>query len=88
MLPFSFEFEQMEQKVSKGVVCISGKLKSFKTKAEATKALDSAGYEVKSSLSKQVTILVNESGLESSKTKQARDSGVTIVTNLLDLLEN
>ena len=73
---------------SKGVVCISGKLKSFKTKAEATKALDSAGYEVKSSLSKQVTILVNESGLESSKTKQARDSGVTIVTNLLDLLEN
>ena len=88
MLPFSFEFEHMEQKVSKGVVCISGKLKSFKTKAEATKALDSAGYEVKSSLTKQVTILVNESGLESSKTKQARDSGVTIVTNLLDLLEN
>ena len=91
MLPFSFEFEQMEQmeqKGSKGVVCISGKLKSFKTKAEATKALDSVGYEVKSSLTKQVTILVNESGLESSKTKQARDSGVTIVTNLLDLLEN
>jgi NAD-dependent DNA ligase len=88
MLPFSFEFEHMEQKVSKGVVCISGKLKSFKTKAEATKALDSVGYEVKSSLTKQVTILVNESGLESSKTKQARNSGVTIVTNLLDLLEN
>lgn len=88
MLPFSFDFESVEQKSSKGVVCISGKLKSFKTKAEATKALDSVGYEVKSSLTKQVTILVNESGVESSKTKQARDSGVTIVTNLLDLLEN
>lgn len=88
MLPFSFDFESVEQKSSKGVVCISGKLKSFKTKAEATKALDSVGYEVKSSLTKQVTILVNESGIESSKTKQARDSGVTIVTNLLDLLEN
>jgi NAD-dependent DNA ligase len=63
-------------------------LKSFKTKADATKALNDAGYEVKSSLTKQVTILVNESGVESSKTTQARESGVTIVTNLLEFLEN
>ena len=87
--PFSFTFSQPSTVTSSGgVVCISGKLKSFKTKADATKALNEAGYEVKSSMTKQVTILVNESGIESSKTQQARDSGVTIVTDLKSFLEN
>jgi hypothetical protein len=36
-------------------------------------------------LTKDVTILINESGVESAKTKKARDSGVQIITNLLDL---
>jgi NAD-dependent DNA ligase len=88
MLPFTFKFESVEPVSVKGIVCISGKLKSFKTKAEATQALNSLGYEVKSSLTKQVTILVNESGIESLKTKQARESGVIIVTNLKSFLEN
>ena len=89
VLPFDFKFsKKAASAVSNGVVCISGKLKSFKTKADATRALNDAGYEVKSSLTKQVTILVNESGVESSKTKQARDSGVTIVTDLISFLEN
>jgi len=89
-LPFDFKFSNKatKQVSNKGVVCISGKLKSFKTKAEATAALTNAGYEVKSSLTKQVTILVNESGIESSKTKQARDAGVIIVTDLNSILEN
>jgi len=88
---FPFDFK-MSKKTSvsstKGVVCISGKLKSFKTKADATQALNDAGFEVKSSLTKLVTILVNESGVESAKTKQAREAGVTIVTNLSEFLEN
>ena len=74
--------------VSKGVVCISGRLKSFKSKAEATTALNAAGYDVKSSLTKQVTHLINEGGNESAKTRQARDTGVTIVTDLKSFLEN
>jgi NAD-dependent DNA ligase len=72
---------------NQGVVCISGKLKSHKTKAIATEALTSAGYTVKSSLTKDVTILINESGIESAKTTKARNSGVTIVENLNELLE-
>ena len=72
--------------MSTGVVCISGKLKSFKTKAQATEALEQHGYTVKSSVTKDVTILVNESGVESQKTTKARESGVTIVENLLDFL--
>ena len=74
--------------VSKGTVCISGRLKSFKSKADATTALNAAGYEVKSSLTKQVGFLINEGESESAKTRQARDTGVTIVTDLRSFLEN
>ena len=84
-LPHSFAFEQPLVK-ERGVVCISGKLKSFKTKAQATEALEQHGYTVKSSVTKDVTILVNESGVESQKTTKAREAGVTIVENLLTFL--
>ena len=87
--PFSFKFEKPLASVStKGIVCISGKLTSYKTKAQATEILKQNGYEVKGSLTRDVTILVNESGIESSKSKQAQDKGITIITNLLDFLEN
>lgn len=85
-LPFSWEFKKMVAPVEiKGTVCISGKLKTFKTKAEAAAALSSIGYTVKSSLTKDVTILVNESGIESAKTKKARESGITVIENLNNL---
>lgn len=88
-LPFSFESTEVTSVIEpKGVICISGKLTSFKTKAEAEKALTSRGYLTKSSVTKEVTHLVNESGLESSKTKKARDSGVSIITNLNQFIGN
>ena len=87
LLPFSFRFDAPSAVVvSKGTVCISGKLSSFKTKAEANAKLQELGYVTKSSLTKDVTILVNESGIESAKTKKARESGVEIITNLLDFI--
>jgi NAD-dependent DNA ligase len=87
-LPFSFEFETTKASSgAKGIVCITGRLKSYKTKATAADFLEKEGYTVKSSLTKDVTILVNESGIESAKTKKARESGVTIVTNINDLME-
>jgi NAD-dependent DNA ligase len=87
MLPFSFKFErtQTPPKATNGVVCISGKLTSYKSKAKATQVLLELGYGVKLSLTKDVTILVNESGVESAKTKKARNAGIQIITNLLDL---
>jgi len=84
-LPFSWEFIKVEQK-TKGTVCISGKLKSYKTKADAYKDLEAFGYNIKSSITKDVTILVNESGIESLKTQKARESGVIIVDNLQQFL--
>jgi NAD-dependent DNA ligase len=86
LLPFSFKFSKTSTTpVSKGIVCITGKLLSYKTKALAHDTLQKLGYGVKPSLTKDVTILINESGVESAKTKKARDSGVQIITNLLDL---
>ena len=85
-IPHSFAFDKPVSRTNVGVVCISGKLKSFGTKAQATEALEQHGYTVKSSVTKDVTILVNESGVESQKTTKARESGVTIVENLLDFL--
>lgn len=85
-LPFSWKFEKTQQTTTHGVVCISGKLTSFKNKAEAQNKLEELGYVVKTSLTKDVTFLVNESGIESAKTKKARESGVQIITNLLDFI--
>jgi DNA ligase (NAD+) len=85
-LPFSFKFDKPKSSGNSGIVCISGRLKSYKTKAEATSVLEDLGYTVKSSLTKDVTILINESGIESAKTLKARDSGITIVTNLKDFI--
>lgn len=88
VLPFSFKSDITDKKpsIQKGIVCISGKLKSFKTKALAALALGEKGYEVKSSLTKDVTHLINESGVESTKTTKARQSGTVIITDLIQFL--
>lgn len=88
-LPFSFKSAisvASPVNTSMGIVCISGKLTSVKTKAEAERLLVDAGYTIKTSLTKDVTILLNESGLESAKTKKARDVGISIITNLNNLI--
>jgi len=87
-LPFRWQQLTKIKNVSpdKGIVCISGKLKSYSTKAAAKKILEKQGYIVKSSLTKNVNILVNESGVESAKTKTAQERGVTIITNLNELI--
>lgn len=84
-LPFSFEFTKKVMG-NKGVVCITGKLKSFKTKAEAHAILQQHGYTTKDSLTKDVTILVNESGVESAKTVKAANSGVRVINNIQELI--
>ena len=89
-LPFSFESKSsvVDNSVpTKGVVCITGKLKSYKTKSMAQEVLHKYGYETKDNLTKAVTILLNESGIESAKTQKARDMGVTIFNNIKHILE-
>ena len=69
-----------------GVVCISGKLNSYKTKADATAELKNLGYEVKDSMTNDVTLFVNESGVSSAKTLKAHEKGIKIITNLKDYI--
>ena len=86
-LPFSWTAEKVERKPTIGVVCITGKLKTYPTKAHAQEVLNRYGYVVKSSLTKDCTHLVNESGIESAKTQTARERGVLIINNVKELIE-
>lgn len=81
-LPFSFTAEEIKNGQT---VCITGKLRTFKTKSEAAKYLQDKGYKVVDSVTKTTNILVNESGIESDKTKKASANGTLIVNNILEL---
>jgi DNA ligase (NAD+) len=86
-LPFSFSCEKPKVSYTKGVVCITGKLKSYPTKAAAQKVLQNYGFETKDNLTKEVTILLNESGIESAKTNKAQEMGIKIYNNIKQLIE-
>lgn len=88
-LPFSFESKVKSSNASgsKGLVCITGKLTSYKNKSEATAALLAAGYTVSDSLTKKTNYLVDEEDKGSSKRKKAEEYGIIIVTNLNNLLK-
>ena len=88
-LPFTWKadiFEGIPIVDINEVVCITGRLKSYRTKADAKKVLEKFGFRVKDTLTKDVTILINESGIDSSKTKSAESKGIKIVTNLKQLI--
>lgn len=90
-LPFTYENNKKAEESDKeilGVVCITGKLSSYKNKAEATKELEELGYKVVETLTKAVTILVDEEGKGSSKRKTAEERGLQIITNLKQFINN
>ena len=86
-LPFSFSCEKPKVSYIKGVVCITGKLKSYPTKAAAQKVLQNYGFETKDNLTSKVTILLNESGIESAKTNKAQEMGIKIYDNIKKLIK-
>jgi len=82
-LPFTFRAEQPVATNSIGNnICITGKLSSFKTKAEAYKQLEQLGYTVVESVTKTTNYLVDEEDKSSTKRKKAEQLGITIITNL------
>jgi DNA ligase (NAD+) len=87
-LPFSFKQEVKQDTVStKGTICITGKLKSVKKKAEAEKLLQTAGFTVVESVTKTTQYLLDEENAGSSKRVKAEQYGITIITDLNDLLK-
>jgi NAD-dependent DNA ligase len=86
-LPFSFRSQKNSNTSSKQTICITGKLSSYKTKAEAYKALEEAGYQPVESVTKTTDYLVDEEDKGSSKRKKAESLGITIITNLNTFLK-
>ncbi len=86
-LPFSFKTSNKQVLLPGAMsVCITGKLSSFKTKAEAQIALTAAGYAPVESVTKQTDYLVDEDNKGSSKRKKADSLGIPIITDLQQFL--
>jgi len=87
-LPFSFRSEKSSiTNSNQKTICITGKLNSYKTKAEAHKALELAGFRPVDSVTKTTDYLVDEEDKGSSKRKKAESLGITIITNLHTFLK-
>lgn len=86
-LPFSFTSVKQSSVVSdRPTVCITGKLKSYKTKTEAARLLEEHGYRVVESVTKTLCYLVDEANDNSSKRKKAEQYGINIINDLNQLL--
>jgi DNA ligase (NAD+) len=81
-LPFSFRSETSVTNTSGPVVCVTGKLSSYKTKAEAYKQLTNHGFRISETVTKTTDYLVDEEDKGSTKRKKAESLGIKIITNL------
>lgn len=86
-LPFSFVSETQSSANNKPTICITGKLKTFKSKAEATSKLEAAGYQVVESVTKTTEYLVDEENKGSTKRTKAEQLGIQIIENLETFLK-
>lgn len=86
-LPFTYKGIMVVSNPDAKRVCITGKLKSYKKKADAEGALTAAGFILVDSVTKNTDYLVDEEGKGSSKRDKAVSYGITIITDLNDLLK-
>lgn len=86
-LPFNFSSNSSTLPDNAKIICITGKLSSFKNKSEATNILQSLGFKVTESVTKTTDYLVDEENKNSSKRKKAEEYNITIITNLNDFIK-
>jgi NAD-dependent DNA ligase len=86
-LPFSFSSHKTTVSGNMGTVCITGKLKSYKTKQEAKTALENLGYKVVETVTKTLDFLVDEAEDGSLKRKKADSYGIIIINDLNQFLK-
>lgn len=87
-LPFSFKSQKSSStNENSKTICITGKLSSYKTKAEAYSALQQAGFRPVESVTKTTDYLVDEEDKGSTKRKKAEQLGIQIIKNLNTFLK-
>ena len=88
-LPFSFQSDNQTSThdANSKTVCITGKLQSFKTKQEAYRLLETAGFKITETVTKTLDYLVDESNRSSSKRKRAEELNIKIIDNLTHFLK-
>lgn len=88
-LPFSFQSdnEPSLHDANSKTICITGKLQSFKTKQEAYRLLEAAGFKITETVTKTLDYLVDESNRSSSKRKRAEELNIKIIHNLTHFLK-
>lgn len=87
-LPFSFKVNNKPvANVGAKSICITGKLSSYKTKAEAYRALEAVGFKVVETVTKTLNYLVDEDSKGSTKRTKADSLGITIIENLTQFLK-
>jgi len=87
-LPFDFETSEPASNTDNGKsICITGKIASFKTKAEAHAELIKRGFKPVDSVTKTLDYLVDEGDKGSTKREKAESLGIPIISNLNDFLK-
>jgi DNA ligase (NAD+) len=87
-LPFDFQTSGNAVNTDNGKsICITGKLASFKTKAEAHALLIQHGFKPVESVTKALDYLVDEGDKGSTKREKADKLGIHIISNLKDFLK-
>lgn len=88
-LPFDFKTSTKVVNTDNGKsICITGKLVSFRTKAEAYTELSAHGFKILESVTAGLDYLVDESDKASTKRQKAESLGIPIIQNLKDFLKD
>jgi len=86
-LPFSFKSTVKVVDTNAKKVCITGRLKSYKKKADAESVLKAAGYILVDSVTKSTDYLIDEEDKMSAKREKAVQYGIKIITDINVLLK-
>ena len=77
-IPINWKFGDVN--TSSTQICITGKLRDFKSREQAKQYLESLGFTVTDSVTKTTTALIDEEGKQSSKRTKAESLNIPIIS--------
>lgn len=79
-IPINWKFASVSSSSNTQSVCITGKLRDFKSREQAKQYLESLGFTVTDSVTKTTTALIDEEGRASSKRTKAESLNIPIIS--------